>query len=104
MILQLQLMKLMKPARWRLNMGHLFCLSSDANSFIVLDIRIAFIEIYSSFIHYSNQLSDKGKLPTKNRQASTLPKSPAFALKNRKRRRPDEEKTEAKVRKERPVL
>lgn len=41
-------------------------------------------------------LQNKGKLPTKNRQASTLPKSPAFALKNRKRRRPDEEKTEAK--------
>jgi len=42
-------------------------------------------------------LQSKGKLPAKNRQAATCPKSPAFALKNRKRRRPEEaETTEAK--------
>jgi len=40
-------------------------------------------------------LQTKGKLPTKNKQAATCPKSPAFALKNRKRRRPEEEATES---------
>jgi len=41
-------------------------------------------------------LQNKGKLPAKNRQANTRPKSPAFALKGRKRRRPEEGNAEDK--------